>query len=55
LKIEEKNMLEWLGSILDHISWFWLIVGLLVGWNLVPQPKWISNLLSWVKNKVTGG
>jgi hypothetical protein len=48
-------MLEWLGSILDHISWFWLIVGLLVGWNLVPQPKWISNLLSWVKNKVTGG
>jgi len=48
-------MLEWLGSILDHISWFWLIVGLLVGWNLVPRPKWISNLLSWVKNKVTGG
>jgi hypothetical protein len=48
-------MLEWLGSILDHINWFWLIVGLLVGWNLVPQPKWISNLLSWVKNKVTGG
>lgn len=48
-------MLEWLGSILDHISWFWLIVGLLVGWNLVPQPKWVSNLLSWVKNKVTGG
>jgi hypothetical protein len=48
-------MLEWLGSILDHINWFWLIVGLLVGWNLVPQPKWVSNLLSWVKNKVTGG
>ena len=48
-------MLEWLGSILDQINWFWLIVGLLVGWNLVPQPKWISNLLSWVKNKVTGG
>jgi len=47
-------MLEWLGSILDHINWFWLIVGLLVGWNVLPQPAWVSSSIAWVKNKVKG-
>jgi len=47
-------MLEWIGAVLDQINWFWLVVGLLVGWNVLPQPKWVSNTITWIKNKITG-
>lgn len=25
---------------------FWTAVGLVIGWNLLPQPAWVSNLIS---------
>jgi hypothetical protein len=31
-----------------------LAVGLVVGWNLLPQPKWVSDLYVKVKSKITG-
>lgn len=33
---------------------FWVAVGLLVGWNLLPQPKWIRTACCWVVNQVKG-
>jgi len=33
---------------------FWIAVGLLVGWNLLPQPKWVRSAICWVINKVKG-
>lgn len=30
------------------------IAGLLVGWNLLPQPEWVKTLLIKIKNKLTG-
>jgi hypothetical protein len=31
-----------------------LAVGLVVGWNLLPQPKWVSDLYVKVKNWIVG-
>lgn len=28
--------------------------GLIVGWNLLPQPAWVANLYAVVKSKITG-
>ena len=42
-------MVAWLAGPVD---WFWLIIGLLVGWNLMKQPEWVSNLLGWVGAKI---
>ncbi len=33
---------------------FWVAVGLLVGWNLLPQPEWVRSTICWVANKVKG-
>lgn len=30
------------------------IAGVLVGWNLIPQPSWVRNAWSWVWQKVSG-
>ena len=35
-----------------QVDWFWLVIGLLVGWNLIKQPVWVSDILTWVKTKV---
>jgi|TARA_Y100000114_G_scaffold139087_1_gene142712 hypothetical protein len=43
-------MVAWLAG---HVDWFWLVVGLLVGWNLMKQPKWVADLLGWSWAKVT--
>ena len=29
-------------------------VGLVVGWNLLPQPTWVSNLYNKTKDAATG-
>jgi len=42
-------MVAWL---LSQVDWFWLIIGLLVGWNLLKQPVWVSEALSWVLTKI---
>lgn len=34
---------------------FWLILGLLIGWNVLPQPAWIKALWDKVVNKIKGG
>jgi hypothetical protein len=31
-----------------------LVIGLLVGWNLLPQPQWVVNLWEKFKAKVGG-
>ena len=43
-------MVAWLAS---QVDWFWLVVGLLVGWILMKQPEWVSNLLGWTGAKIT--
>ena len=43
-------MVAWLAG---HVDWFWLVVGLLVGWNLMKQPKWVAKLLAWSWAKIT--
>lgn len=25
---------------------FWLTIGLLLGWNILPQPSWIKNVVN---------
>jgi hypothetical protein len=35
-----------------QVDWVWLVIGLLVGWNLIKQPVWVSDILTWVKTKV---
>lgn len=30
------------------------VAGLLVGWNLLPQPQWVKILLIKIKNKLIG-
>ncbi len=35
-----------------QVDWVWLVIGLLVGWNLIKQPVWVSDLLTWIKTKV---
>jgi len=31
---------------------FWLAVGLLIGWNLLPQPLWVKALWDKAWNKI---
>ena len=31
-----------------------LVIGLLVGWNLLPQPQWVIDLWNKLKTKVGG-
>jgi len=26
-------------------EFLWLVIGLLIGWNVIPQPQWVRNLL----------
>jgi hypothetical protein len=33
---------------------FGVIAGLLVGWNLLPQPAWVKSLIDKIKAKITG-
>jgi hypothetical protein len=33
---------------------FWFGVGLIVGWNLLPQPQWIKNLFIKAKQNIFG-
>lgn len=28
-----------------------LAVGLIIGWNFLPQPEWVKNIISNIKNK----
>jgi len=30
----------------------WLIVGLLIGWNLIPQPLWVKALWSKIWDRI---
>jgi hypothetical protein len=32
---------------------FWFAVGLIVGWNLLPQPQWIKNLYDKLKTNIS--
>lgn len=31
---------------------FWIFVGLIAGWNLIPQPEWIHNLYLKAEEKI---
>jgi len=31
---------------------FWFAVGLVVGWNFLPQPGWVKSAVGWVVDKV---
>lgn len=42
-------MIAWL---ISQVDWLWLSVGLLVGWNLLKQPKWVSDILAWLKKRI---
>lgn len=46
--------MDFLGTILS-LLWskelIWLVIGLLVGWNVLPQPTWVKNLVSKVLPK----
>lgn len=33
---------------------FGCAVGLIVGWNLFPQPQFVKNIYDWVIRKVSG-
>jgi len=30
---------------------FWVSVGLVVGWNFLPQPKWVADAVNWTVAK----
>lgn len=33
---------------------FWIFIGMLIGWNLLPQPKWVKRFgvfIVWVYHK----
>lgn len=32
---------------------FWVSVGLVVGWNVLPQPTWVENLYKNISDKLT--
>lgn len=56
-KIKEKQM-DFITNLLS-LAWallwtketFWLVVGLLVGWNILPQPTWVKSLVAKVLPK----
>lgn len=31
-----------------------IVVGLLIGWNLLPQPAWVKSLVDAAKRKISG-
>ncbi len=31
---------------------FWIAVGLVVGWNILPQPEWVRSTMCWFADKV---
>lgn len=45
-------VMNWVGEPL-----FWGGIGMLIGWNVMPQPKWVASAygkaMSWVKSKVS--
>lgn len=43
-------MFEYFGNLLDNISWFWLVVGLFIGWN-IPQPMWVTAAQRWLRSR----
>ena len=45
------NLLSLAWALLWTKETFWLVVGLLVGWNILPQPTWIKNLVAKVLPK----
>lgn len=36
------------------ISGLWFLSGLLVGWNVLPQPVWVKKLYQLVIDKIKG-
>jgi len=52
--------MDWVLSILwNVIAWagqplFYLALGLLVGWNVLPQPGWVKKLWDKAKVKIKG-
>lgn len=46
--------MEIIGTLLS-LLWskeaIWLVIGLLVGWNVLPQPTWVKNLVAKVLPK----
>jgi len=45
------NLLSLVWALLWTKEAFWLVVGLFVGWNVLPQPTWIKSLVSKVLPK----
>lgn len=45
-----QNLLDLEVAMLDKILFFGL--GLVVGWNVLPQPTWVKNLYEKAVNKV---
>jgi|SaaInlV_130m_DNA_2_1039683.scaffolds.fasta_scaffold86773_2 hypothetical protein len=41
-----------LNTLMAQVDWPSLIVGLLIGWNMLKQPKWVCELGSWIWDKV---
>jgi hypothetical protein len=39
------NLLSLAWALLWTKEAFWLVVGLLVGWNILPQPTWVKGLV----------
>jgi hypothetical protein len=31
-----------------------IVIGLLIGWNLLPQPAWVRSLIDAAKKKISG-
>lgn len=31
-----------------------IVIGLLIGWNLLPQPVWVRSLIDAAKKKISG-
>lgn len=31
---------------------FWIFVGLIIGWNLLPQPEWVENVYNMIANYI---
>jgi len=34
---------------------FWFGIGLLVGWNFLPQPVWVASLMEYVNAPIKAG
>lgn len=40
--------------VVPKAAWLWTGVGLVVGWNFLPQPQWVEDAVTAVQDWVAG-